>query len=418
MPESNPPSKPLHGDHDSVGDPVMRHTQPPFLSENDNFDKLIMALNAGFVQLGKQNEEQTDRLQKAVEALKPKVAATDEKTAFWTVYKTVSDEYDKEFQQKYSTDLDAALIFAGLFSAVSSAFIIQIQSAIQPHGTLLTIIVAQSLLYISLFSTLLAALLAVLGKQWLIADNIAERKTAPVAPMSLAPAASRPGACGQCPWWWGSTTAPLPSLAVARTLPTAEVYSQDLGAMDYHVIGDAVWLIPVGSPENFDLSLPAFVQVCGVATNMNKEDATFEIVAEQYVSATRSSESFPTRCLIPDTPRFQNYKPIPSKGKFVSVTGFLTGVERNDEKHFLLDVDQVVFLGQQPHSAPKAEHSPNKITSGTPARLKFTGFLGSQGTDTKSWEPSSKKRKTADDRAAEEANDKGEGISSQGRRRH
>ncbi|KAJ7930211.1 hypothetical protein B0H13DRAFT_1859046 [Mycena leptocephala] len=211
--------------------------------------------------------------------------------------------------------------------------------------------------------------------------------------MSLAPAAPRPGARGQCPWWWGSTTAPLPSLAVARTLPTAEVYSQDLGAMDYHVIGDAVW-------------------VCGVATNMNKEDATFEIVAEQYVSATRSSESFPTRCLIPDTPRFQNYKPILSKGKFVSVTGFLTGVERNDEKHFLLDVDQVVFLGQQPHSAPKAEHSPNKITSGTPARLKFTGFLGSQGTDTKSGEPSSKKRKTADDRAAEEANDKGEGTSS------
>lgn len=31
--------------------------------------------------------------------------------------------------------------------------------------------------------------------------------------------------------------------------------------------------------------------------------------------------------------------------------------------------------------------------------------------------PQTKKRKTADDRAAEEANDKGEGTSSQGRRR-
>ena len=149
--------------------------------------------------------------------------------------------------------------------------------------------------------------------------------------------------------------------------------------MDYHVIGDAVWvrgmpyytscpdnspkLIPLGSPEDFCLSQPAFVHVCGLAANPNKDDATFEVVAEQYVTATRSAECFPIRCLIPDTPRFQKYKPIPSKGKFVSVTGFLTGIERNDDhtvKYFLLDVDQVVFLGQSV-SAPKAEQSPNKI---------------------------------------------------------
>lgn len=100
---------------------------------------------------------------------------------------------------------------------------------------------------------------------------------------------------------------------------------------------------------------------------MNQDDATFEIVAEQYVSATKSHESFPVRCFIPNTPRFDKYKPVPKKpGKFVSVTGFLTGMERNDDntvKHFLIDVDQVVFLGQQPGSvsAPKAERSPNKI---------------------------------------------------------
>ncbi|KAJ6469319.1 hypothetical protein C8R45DRAFT_837436, partial [Mycena sanguinolenta] len=57
---------------------------------------------------------------------------------------------------------------AGLFSAVASAFIIQIQPEIQPRGTRLVILIAQSLLYLSLFSTLLAALLAVLGKQWLM----------------------------------------------------------------------------------------------------------------------------------------------------------------------------------------------------------------------------------------------------------
>ncbi|KAJ7911625.1 hypothetical protein B0H13DRAFT_1583939, partial [Mycena leptocephala] len=57
---------------------------------------------------------------------------------------------------------------AGLFSAIDSAFIIQVQSQIQLHGTPVIIVVAQSLFYISLGSTLLAALLAVLRKQWLM----------------------------------------------------------------------------------------------------------------------------------------------------------------------------------------------------------------------------------------------------------
>ncbi|KAJ7474416.1 hypothetical protein B0H11DRAFT_1332622 [Mycena galericulata] len=152
----------------------MPHEQSP--SENDNVDKLINAMNMGFKQLVEQNKEQADRLQRAVEALKPVVAATDSKTTFWNAYKTVADEYDKEFLQKWGTDLDTALIFAGLFSAVSSAFITQIQPQIQLHGTSTVIIVAQSILYASLGSTLLAALLAVLGKQWLMYYSAAGEK--------------------------------------------------------------------------------------------------------------------------------------------------------------------------------------------------------------------------------------------------
>ncbi|KAJ7670657.1 hypothetical protein DFH06DRAFT_1124966 [Mycena polygramma] len=104
----------------------------------------------------------------AVEALRPKPTTMDKKTNFWNLYKTLADEHDRDFLQKYSTDLDTSLIFAGLFSAVSSAFIIQIQPEIQPHNTLRVTLVAQCLLYVSLCSTLLAALLAVLGKQWLM----------------------------------------------------------------------------------------------------------------------------------------------------------------------------------------------------------------------------------------------------------
>ncbi|KAJ7081948.1 hypothetical protein C8R44DRAFT_652833, partial [Mycena epipterygia] len=123
-------------------------------------------------------------LRKAIEATTPKVVPTDKETEFWNAYKTVAEEYDKEFKEKYGTDLDTALIFvclthysrtsltslqqAGLFSAVSSAFIIQIQPQIQVGNPSPIILVAQSLLFISLFATLMAALLAVLGKQWLM----------------------------------------------------------------------------------------------------------------------------------------------------------------------------------------------------------------------------------------------------------
>ncbi|KAJ6599880.1 hypothetical protein DFH09DRAFT_902049, partial [Mycena vulgaris] len=122
----------------------------------------------------------------------------DKKTEFWNVYKPLADEHDKEFLEKYSTDLDTSLIFAGLFSAVTSAFIIQIQPELQPDPNDMNqalmrllihtinnsifsgpdimipvspapstlVVVTQSLLYASLSCTLLAAFLAVLGKQW------------------------------------------------------------------------------------------------------------------------------------------------------------------------------------------------------------------------------------------------------------
>ncbi|KAJ7021834.1 hypothetical protein C8F04DRAFT_1273245 [Mycena alexandri] len=170
-------------------------------SNSEHSQKLLTAINEQSVSFSTAFE----RLIKAVEAMKQQPPAADNKTAFWTAYKTLADEYDKEIQRKYGNDLDTSLIFAGLFSAVSSAFIIQIQPELQPTpeptGTalgLLTllmqnitistaplsntpptiIIVTQGFLYFSLFSALLAALLAVLGKQWLLHyDSVGERGT-------------------------------------------------------------------------------------------------------------------------------------------------------------------------------------------------------------------------------------------------
>ncbi|KAJ7125763.1 hypothetical protein C8R43DRAFT_1111438 [Mycena crocata] len=129
---------------------------------------LVTALQSCFADLMKKQEEQADRIQKAVEGLKPPVPVVDKTTAFWNSYMKLADEHDKEFQQKYSADLDTGLIFAGLFSAVSSAFIIQIQPELTNADPRTITVVVQSLLYISLFTTLLAALLGVLGKQWVM----------------------------------------------------------------------------------------------------------------------------------------------------------------------------------------------------------------------------------------------------------
>ncbi|KAG2360011.1 hypothetical protein BDR07DRAFT_177173 [Suillus spraguei] len=123
----------------------------------------------------------------------------DPKSCFWVTYTREATDHDAEFLDKYQSDMDIVLIFAGLFSAVNTGFIVQMQSNLSPDplsttnvllGMLLqatnssfvpqstqpyapwqgpgsSVIWVQSLTYASLCASLLAALGAVLGKQWL-----------------------------------------------------------------------------------------------------------------------------------------------------------------------------------------------------------------------------------------------------------
>ena len=127
----------------------------------------------------------------------------------------MAEEYDKEFNKRYDEDLNTTLIFvsltgcldacvltrtqAGLFSAVTSAFIIQVHPQLQPDSdeetaALLRVLIhqmnntifgdnipavpqwsgpppmivhVQAMLYASLAASLFSAFLAMLGKQWL-----------------------------------------------------------------------------------------------------------------------------------------------------------------------------------------------------------------------------------------------------------
>ncbi|KAG2109312.1 uncharacterized protein F5147DRAFT_635330 [Suillus discolor] len=126
---------------------------------------------------------------------------SDDWNGFWDVYDQEAEEFDKSFVEKYLSDLSNSLrIFqAGLFSAVSATFLGimlanlspdpsdttnallmmiyhqlnntafpgQVPSLPSGNGPPWIIIWTQTLLYASLSTSLLAALGAVLGQQWL-----------------------------------------------------------------------------------------------------------------------------------------------------------------------------------------------------------------------------------------------------------
>ncbi|KAH7920196.1 hypothetical protein BV22DRAFT_977004, partial [Leucogyrophana mollusca] len=124
----------------------------------------------------------------------------DHRARFWATYNSEAAEYDNEFLEKYKGDMDIVLIFSGLFSAVNTSFIVAMEPNLGPNPTVKTnhllevlihavsnstyaaesfpidippwsgpgisVIWVQTLIYASLAASLLAALGAVLGKQW------------------------------------------------------------------------------------------------------------------------------------------------------------------------------------------------------------------------------------------------------------
>ncbi|KAG2357066.1 hypothetical protein BDR07DRAFT_1243790, partial [Suillus spraguei] len=46
---------------------------------------------------------------------------------FWAAYKKISGEYDDKMVQNYNDSIDTIMLFAGLFSAVNTAFVIAMQ---------------------------------------------------------------------------------------------------------------------------------------------------------------------------------------------------------------------------------------------------------------------------------------------------
>jgi hypothetical protein len=123
-------------------------------------------------------------------------------------------------------------------------------------------------------------------------------------------------------------------------------------------------MIPVEvQPEHLRLGRP-YINICGLAININKRDDTFDIDAIQYTSALkeipRDASVFTARVFIPDTPRYKKNKPMPSTNSFVFVSGFLgrftvslTGIA----ERFYAELDKVAFLGKKVNSLMESTSS-------------------------------------------------------------
>lgn len=96
------------------------------------------------------------------------------------------------------------------------------------------------------------------------------------------------------------------------------------------------------------------VNVCGLATDMNWTANTFVVKAVQYTTATkdvpRESSIFPAAFFVPDTPRFRNKKPMPSRDTYVFVSGYISRLDLSPTsaiERFIIEIDKVSFLGKK-----------------------------------------------------------------------
>ncbi|KIJ41745.1 hypothetical protein M422DRAFT_148277, partial [Sphaerobolus stellatus SS14] len=119
----------------------------------------------------------------------------DDMSRCWSTYEKLAKKNDDQEIDSRTANLDSLLIFAGLFSAVSTGFIVDMRPELEPDPTdttnalLLALvhnnqtmnknfslpewpnppslqIAIQSLTYLSLATSLLSAFQAVLAKQW------------------------------------------------------------------------------------------------------------------------------------------------------------------------------------------------------------------------------------------------------------
>jgi len=166
-----------------------------------------------------------------------------------------------------------------------------------------------------------------------------------------------------------------------------------LNELDYDLIGDIIQLIPISSGA-VDPRHLAYVHVSGTVSSLNEADNTFDLDAQQYISAMKDLRVkgqtgdkavaasvplgvLPIRCFFNmNSPRYKGRKPpMPRNGAMVSLEGFIFEVTKRDgelPERFCVTLETVNFMGRSA-IPPCPMESPGRNTQ-TPGKrsLKFS----------------------------------------------
>ncbi|KAG1887736.1 hypothetical protein F4604DRAFT_1570727, partial [Suillus subluteus] len=74
----------------------------------------------------------------------------DDRSRFWRLYKRVAKEHDDKFLERCNSDMGIMLIFSGLFSTVSTTFIVALESNLSPDPNDTTHVLLTQLVQIGL----------------------------------------------------------------------------------------------------------------------------------------------------------------------------------------------------------------------------------------------------------------------------
>ena len=96
-----------------------------------------------------------------------------------------------------------------------------------------------------------------------------------------------------------------------------------------------------------------WINVTGLALNINSHNSTFDVEPPQYTSTLSKAgltSKLPIRAhFLESDARFKKGKPLPSPNSFVAIQGFLSRVEKSANDfpvRFHIDLDHVTFLGR------------------------------------------------------------------------
>ncbi|TFK31551.1 hypothetical protein BDQ12DRAFT_639943, partial [Crucibulum laeve] len=78
----------------------------------------------------------------------PPTSIKDAERKFWTMYNEEAEKHDEALTNIWTGDMDSILIFAGLFSAVLTAFIIEAYQKLQQQSGDQTVVILNQLLQV------------------------------------------------------------------------------------------------------------------------------------------------------------------------------------------------------------------------------------------------------------------------------